>query len=191
MKATGERAGKGVGGSAPREVKVSRGDASGDFTGLTKADVNKVIKAASGGFRACYQDALNRSPDLAGKVVVRFVIKDDGTGPRGAGVTRASLDRGGSTIGNSAVENCVVGKIKSLRFPPRAAPSSTIRSSLEWGGGRMSPRQAWSDRRLALAAACANDPQYIGSPGPIDSDPAAAGRDHHVTLPVRAEKLAQ
>ncbi len=119
VKATGERAGKGTGGTAPREVKVSRGNATGEFTGLTKADVDKVIKAASGGFRACYQDALNRSPDLAGKVVVRFVIKDDGTGPRGAGVTRASLDRGGSTIGNSAVENCVVGKIKSLRFPAK------------------------------------------------------------------------
>lgn len=119
MKGMGERAGHGAGGSKPREVKVTRGEASGDFTGLTKADVDKVIKAAAGGFRACYQDALNRSPDLAGKVVVRFVIKDDSSGPRGAGVTRASLDRGASTIGNSSVENCVVGKIKSLRFPAK------------------------------------------------------------------------
>ena len=119
MKGMGERAGHGAGGSKPREVKVTRGDATGDFTGLTKADVDKVIKASAGGFRACYQDALNRSPDLSGKVVVRFVIKDDSTGPRGAGVTRASVDRGASTIGNSSVENCVVGKIKSLRFPAK------------------------------------------------------------------------
>jgi hypothetical protein len=118
VKATGERAGKGVGGTAPREVKVERGEATGDFTGLSKADVDKVIKAASGAFRACYQDALNRSPDLTGKVVVSFVIKDDSTGPRGAGVTRASV-AGGSTIGNKQVENCVVGKIKSLRFPAK------------------------------------------------------------------------
>jgi len=116
VEAGGERAGHGNGGAKPREVKLDLKGSSGDFTGLSKDEVDRVIKQNAGKFRACYQAALNRDPTLSGKVTVRFVIKDEG----GRGVVkRVSIDRGGTNIGSASVEDCVKGKVQGLTFPAK------------------------------------------------------------------------
>lgn len=117
MDTGGERAGKGNSGKKLKEEKVGFGDAGGDFTGgLSKADVEKVMRARKGSFRACYQQAVNRTPGLSGTVTLRFTIKDRG----GAGqVTRANVVRGKSSLNNAAVENCILRKVQGLRFPAK------------------------------------------------------------------------
>ncbi len=116
MDTGGERAGHGNGGRKPHEVKLQRGTASGDFSGLSKEEVDKVVKSRAGSIRACYQNAVNRQPGLSGTLTVRFTIKDRG----GKGVvTRAQVVRGKSSLHNSSVENCVLRKIQSLTFPAK------------------------------------------------------------------------
>ncbi|HUH04051.1 MAG TPA: AgmX/PglI C-terminal domain-containing protein [Kofleriaceae bacterium] len=116
MDTGGERPGKGSGGTKPKEVRLERGNAEGDFTGLSKEEVDRVIKSRAGSIRACYQNEVNRKPGLAGTVVVRFTIKD--RAGRGE-VTRATVVGGKSTLNNRAVEDCVLRKIQSLTFPAK------------------------------------------------------------------------
>lgn len=107
---------RGTGGSGrgAREVAVVQtGSASGDFSGLTKAEIDRVVKSRSGLMKACYQRELNRSPGLGGTLVVTFRIKPDGT------VQSARVVPGKSTLRNSSVESCVTRQITGLKFPPK------------------------------------------------------------------------
>lgn len=99
-------------GTAPREVKVTLQDAEGDFGGLTAEEINRVVKARAGIFRACYQAELNRSPGLGGKLVVSFQIGGDG-------IVKSAKVSGGSTMRNSNVEGCVKSNIMRLKFPAK------------------------------------------------------------------------
>lgn len=110
------RSPRGTGGSGrgAREVAVVQtGSASGDFSGLTKADIDRVVKSRSGLMKACYQRELNRAPGLGGTLVVTFRIKPDGT------VQSARVVPGKSTLRNSSVESCVTRQITGLKFPPK------------------------------------------------------------------------
>jgi hypothetical protein len=107
---------KGTGGtgSGAREVAVvETGDASGEFSGLTKAEIDRVVKSRSGLIKACYQRELNRSPGLGGKLVVTFRILADGA------VQSARVVAGKSTLRNSSVESCVTRQIMGLKFPAK------------------------------------------------------------------------
>jgi hypothetical protein len=99
-------------GTAPREVKVVLQDAEGDFGGLTAEEINRVVKARAGIFRACYQTELNRSPGLGGKLVVSFQIGGDG-------IVKSSKVSGASSMRNSNVESCVKSNIMRLKFPAK------------------------------------------------------------------------
>lgn len=114
---TGEtRAPKGSGGTGAgvKEVAVvGTGSASGDFGGLTKEEIDKVVKSRAGLIKACYQKELDRQKGLGGKLVVKFSIAADGT------VTRASPDGGKSSLQNAAVSDCVVRQILKLKFPAK------------------------------------------------------------------------
>jgi len=96
-------------GAGPREVKVAVGEMSGDSGGLTAEEINRTVKARGGVFRACYQKELNRSPGIAGKLVVKFKID-------GSGVVQAASVTGGSTLSNAAVGECVTSNVMRLRF---------------------------------------------------------------------------
>lgn len=98
---------------APVPVTVGFEPATGDFSGLTLDETNRVVRARAGLIRVCYQRALAKQPDLSGKVVVRFTIAADGTVPR-AEVT-------GTTLKTPAVEACIVAQIKKMRFPAKGA----------------------------------------------------------------------
>ena len=86
-------------------------EASGDFSGLSKEEIDRVVKARAGVFRACYQKELNRSPGIGGKLVMHFVIAADGT-------VKSANPQGG-TLRNEGVESCVRGNIMRLKFPAK------------------------------------------------------------------------
>ncbi len=99
-------------GTAPKEVKVVLQDAEGDFGGLTAEEINRVVKARAGIFRACYQAELNRNPGLGGKLIINFQIGGDG-------IVKSSKVSGGSSLRNDAVEGCVKSNIMRLKFPAK------------------------------------------------------------------------
>jgi TonB family protein len=71
--------------------------------------VRAIVTTHSADVRACYDQALARRPSLAGTLSVEFVI-----GPKGD-VTSATVTR--STLGDAAMEDCVVRKARGWRFP--------------------------------------------------------------------------
>ncbi|MBA3502807.1 MAG: AgmX/PglI C-terminal domain-containing protein [Myxococcota bacterium] len=110
----GDCVGEGCKGSGPKEVKVAIASGTGDFGGYTEDEINRVVKARAGVFRACYQKELNRSPGLGGKLVVRFKIGSDGA-------VQTAANAGGSSLTNDAVESCVKSNVMRLKFPPKGA----------------------------------------------------------------------
>jgi hypothetical protein len=101
-------------GAAPKEIKVAIADPTGDFGGYTEDEINRVVKARAGVFRACYQKELNRSPGLGGKLVIKFKIGADGA-------VATAANAGGGSLSNAEVESCVKGNVMRLRFPPKGA----------------------------------------------------------------------
>jgi hypothetical protein len=100
-------------GTGMKEVKVALSDPEGDFGGLTAEEINRVVKARAGVFRACYQKELNRSPGLGGKLVMHFVISGSD------GSVKSAKTGGGSTMHNDEVESCVSSNIMRLKFPAK------------------------------------------------------------------------
>jgi TonB family protein len=76
---------------------------------LDRSLIDQVIKRKMSQIRYCYQRELQKDPSLAGKVVIKFTIAGDGK------VSSASTKS--STIGNSAVDKCVVSRFYSMTFP--------------------------------------------------------------------------
>jgi hypothetical protein len=99
-------------GNSPKEVKVTMTGAEGDLGGLTRDEIDRVVKARAGVFRACYQKELNRSPGIGGKVEIHFVIGGDGH-------VQSSKTAGSSTMRNENVESCVNSNIMRLVFPAK------------------------------------------------------------------------
>jgi hypothetical protein len=99
----------GIGGARPVEVEV----AIPTQPTTARADVDRLIKASSRLFLACFQRELNRNPKIAsgGKLVVRFTIGADGR------VTRVVVTR----AFDGAVDACVTRVILGLTFPRGAA----------------------------------------------------------------------
>jgi hypothetical protein len=98
-------------GAAPKAVSITLEDATGDFNGLSKDEIDRVVKARAGVFRACYQKELNRSPGIGGKLIIHFVIASDGS-------VKNAATQGGS-LRNEGVESCVKGNIMRLKFPAK------------------------------------------------------------------------
>jgi len=101
----GDGAGTGEGG----EHKVQGADAPKAGMGLTPAQIQRVVYSRMGAFRACYEGAAARDPNLKGTVTISWHIDPGGS------VGAASV--GGSSLGNARVEGCVLRQVKRLRFP--------------------------------------------------------------------------
>lgn len=71
--------------------------------------VEVVIRRHYNAIRYCYQRQLMRSPGLAGKVVVKFTIAQDGT------VSQTSIDQ--SSLGSPEVESCLTRLFLRMTFP--------------------------------------------------------------------------
>lgn len=87
--------------------------ASGDLDGLTRDDVDRVVKSRAGILRACYRRAWLKDSSLEGKLVINLVIDPDGK------VSSASAVAAKSTLHDAAVEGCVTRQILKLKFPAK------------------------------------------------------------------------
>ncbi len=76
---------------------------------LDKELIRKVIHANRQQIRYCYEMQLNRFPNLAGKVAVKFIISATGS--------VASSNVAQSTVSNAELETCVAGRVKTWQFP--------------------------------------------------------------------------
>lgn len=107
---TGRNAyGYGLGGRKPTGGPVASGGEPILIGALDRGLIDGVVRERLSEFRYCYQRQLQRHPDLAGSVVTKFVIAGDGT------VSSASVKS--STIGDAAVEQCIVDRVRRLKFP--------------------------------------------------------------------------
>ncbi len=71
--------------------------------------IQRVVRQNFGRFRLCYENGLRPSPNLSGRVTVRFVIARDGS--------VGSVADGGSDIPDRTVTSCVVRAFSGLSFP--------------------------------------------------------------------------
>ena len=72
--------------------------------------IRDVISASSKKMRSCYEAALNRTPDLTGKVVIEWEIIKDGK------VQAAKVKE--SDIKDKEMEKCLVTMVEGLKFAP-------------------------------------------------------------------------
>jgi TonB family protein len=101
---------------APPQPLPSKSDKAGD-EGLNLKMMGsldkEVIRAGIGSHRTeiadCYEAALTLHPTLEGKVVVKFIINQEG-----AVVSSEVVE---STVRNEGMESCIVKNVRSWRFP--------------------------------------------------------------------------
>jgi Ca-activated chloride channel family protein len=85
---------------------------------LDRSLIDAVIQRHMNQVRYCYQRELTRNPALGGKVVMKFVIGPDGT------VSTAEVKT--STLGNAAVESCLVGRFLRMQFPTPSGSGNVV-----------------------------------------------------------------
>ncbi len=89
----------------PPRVRMGATSVSGR---LPPEVIQRIVRQHFGRFRACYQQALARSPQLGGRFLVRFVIGRDGK------VTNANAN---GSLGDAALSRCLVRAISAVSFP--------------------------------------------------------------------------
>ncbi|HVY39271.1 MAG TPA: AgmX/PglI C-terminal domain-containing protein [Polyangia bacterium] len=111
----GSGAGSGYGSTAgslgtrkphPPDILIGSASVRGS---LDKEIIRRIVRQHLNEVRYCYVNALAAHPTLAGRVVVQFTIAPTGS------VLAAVLSS--STLGNLAVESCVVGAVRRWEFP--------------------------------------------------------------------------
>ncbi len=86
------------------EEPLIEAEEGGTGSGRSQDEVAAIVARHTGAIQSCYQSELRRSPNLQGKLVVRFVIAPQGMVES---VTVVS-----STLNNESVEKCVVNRIR-------------------------------------------------------------------------------
>ena len=95
----------------PETDETPAGAEAEEVKGSLSTDViRRVVKIHHAEVKYCYEKELVKKPDLAGKVVTRFIISGKGK------VQSAEIKS--STMNNTGFESCVVKKIKRWVFPP-------------------------------------------------------------------------
>lgn len=87
------------------------------LSGLPKDVINAVVQRHRAEIRACYDAALQRNPNLRGKVTIAFSIQPNGI------VSSSSVKE--STIGDRGLENCITSRVTTWVFPKPEAPVVT------------------------------------------------------------------
>lgn len=86
---------------------------------LDREIIQRVVREHRREIRACYEQELQRLPELEGQILVRWLISPDGA------VAAASIES--STMNNSEVEGCVTRRVRSWRFPePRGGGTVNV-----------------------------------------------------------------
>lgn len=100
--------GLGVGGKG--SVAIEGGGADAEFIGtIDREAVRRVVRSKLNEIKNCYERALNTNKELEGKVVIRFIIEEQGR------VKIANTKS--TTLNNKQVEECVAMRIKNAIFP--------------------------------------------------------------------------
>ncbi|MNJ94721.1 hypothetical protein D3C87_124230 [compost metagenome] len=77
--------------------------------GLDRSQIDEVIRRNLGQVRFCYEQALQGTPSLSGRVAMDFVIGGNGL------VKTAAV--GNSSMANKGVEDCITMRLKTWKFP--------------------------------------------------------------------------
>jgi TonB family protein len=86
---------------------------------MDKELIRKVIASHRDQLRYCYELALQSAPSLAGKVALAFAVAPSGD------VAAASVQQ--TTVGNPALETCLVSRVRTWRFPvPARSPGFRV-----------------------------------------------------------------
>lgn len=93
-------------GSAQIHVEGQEGEFS---TGMDKEAIRRVIREHLREIRNCYEQQLQRSPDLYGKLVLEWDIEEGGR------VSRCVVKS--NALGNEAVASCISSHLKTWKFP--------------------------------------------------------------------------
>ncbi len=107
----------GLGGKQSVEVGIAADEATVSGS-LDKELIRQVIQRNRGQIRYCYESLLNRFPKLGGKVAIRFTIASEGN------VVTSSVAQ--STAGNSELEQCVAGRVRTWAFPKPKGGGSVV-----------------------------------------------------------------
>lgn len=76
---------------------------------LSGSEISAVMDRRKADFSRCYESQARKNRSLAGRVVLRFTIRDDGSAQ--------NVKIRESTLNNANVESCMVKVVQSLRFP--------------------------------------------------------------------------
>jgi hypothetical protein len=110
--------GSGTGFGSKDQVAIQAGGAEEEFSGsIDKEAVRRVVRSALAAFKSCYDREYKKDTKLEGKVVISWEIHERGV------AKNAQVVHSKSTIGNSAVEECVRSRMLTLRFPEPPAGS--------------------------------------------------------------------
>ena len=88
------------------EPVISEAEVEG---GLDQSEIDQVIQRHQGQLRFCYEQGLQASAKLSGRVTVHFIIGGVGN------VNEADI--AGTSMHSNPVESCVLAKLKSWKFP--------------------------------------------------------------------------
>lgn len=94
---------------------------------LDRDAIRKVARAHIDEIRHCYNEALLRKPELAGKLMVDFHIEADGA------VSSSAIKE--STLGDAKMETCVAGVVKAWKFPQPKGGSVQVSYPFEFEPG--------------------------------------------------------
>lgn len=75
--------------------------------------IDEKVKTRSEAISVCYEEGLSRKPKLAGKIVVLFVVENDGT------VSSVTVTKKGTTLKDETVTACILAEFTTLTFPSR------------------------------------------------------------------------
>ncbi len=102
--------------------------ANADADALEPSRIKATVQARMARFQGCYQREFMRNPSLKGRVVVRFIIEEDGS------VSNARLRE--TTMNNTVVEQCLVDEVARLQFEkPQAGKVVPVSFPFNFTGG--------------------------------------------------------
>lgn len=97
------------GGRGPRKAPPPRHGVEKTTGGMDKSVIRRVVRSHINEVRACYNQALTRNPNAAGKVEVAFIISTTGK------VTTSTVTQ--NALRDVAAGKCVAKAVKRWRFP--------------------------------------------------------------------------
>ncbi|MFT4705580.1 MAG: TonB family protein [Bradymonadia bacterium] len=105
----GQGQGASLGRRSAREPRARMSRGRPNVNGfLTREQIERVVRRHSRGIRYCYERELANEPDLGGRISASWTVGLDGR------VQSASITE--NSMGNRAVESCVLREVRRMRF---------------------------------------------------------------------------